>query len=705
MATTVQPISEVLKSVFGYQSFKPNQEHIIQGVLNGEDTLAVMPTGGGKSLCYQLPAIVMPGTAIVVSPLIALMKDQVDALRANGVQARYYNSAQEEAERDQALKELQAGKLDLFYVAPETLPYLTNILNTINVNLIAVDEAHCISSWGHDFRPAYTQLGSLKGTFPGIPIIALTATADKPTQEDIKKQLNIPHAQKHVASFDRQNLFLDVRPGQNRFKQILNFLAPRGKQSGIIYCLSRKSTESLADKLRRKGYDAKAYHAGLTPEERSKIQEDFVTDSTPIIVATIAFGMGIDKSNVRWVIHYNMPKNIEGYYQEIGRSGRDGLNAHTLLFYSYADVIQLRKFAEGTSTEEFQLAKLERMQQYAEALSCRRRALLGYFGEQLTEDCGFCDICKSPPTYFDGTVIAQKVCSAVYRMKEQASLNLLVDVLRGAKNAQVYEKGYQHLKTYGAAHDISWKNLQQYIIQLINQGVLEIYFHENGRLVLTPLAHAVLFKGLQIKLADIQQQAAIKTEKTKPDLQDESLFEHLRQLRKRIADEIQKPAYIVFSDASLKDMVVKQPATLEAFAEVSGVGQAKLDSYGDRFVKAIAEYKRSKSAKPKKKKGNTLQVSLQAYRAGKSPEEIAKERDLTENTIYNHLLKLMQEGEDIPVKDFIDAAVIDQVTTARTELGNPESLKAYFEHFDGQLPYWQIQYALYFIEKVQDDTA
>ena len=587
METTTQSnILDLLKTHFGYEKFLSNQEEIINNVLDQKDTIAIMPTGGGKSLCFQLPALAMEGTAIVISPLIALMKDQVDALKANGISATFFNSSQPYEEQQDVLQNLQNGKLDLLYVAPESLPQLNLIMKSITICLFAVDEAHCISSWGHDFRPAYTQLKSLKEEFPNVPLIALTATADRPTREDIATQLAIPNAKTFIASFDRPNLYLDVRPGQNRNKQILNFLAKRGSQSGIIYCLSRRSTENLALKLKKAGHNAQAYHAGLTSEERSKIQESFINDDVPIIVATIAFGMGIDKSNVRWVIHYNMPKNIEGYYQEIGRSGRDGLAAHTILFYSFADVMQLRKFVEGTPTEEFQLAKLERMQQFAEALSCRRKVLLGYFGEHISEDCDNCDICKTPPKYFDGTLIAQKVCSAVTRLNEQEALGMVLDVLRGAQNAQVFDKGYQNIKTFGAAKDISWRDLQQYVIQLLNQGVLQIHFHEKGRLLLTPFAKKVLFEGKKVRLANIiQETEKVKTEKVPRKRAD--LFEKLRTLRSRLAKEINMPAYIVFGDASLEDMEHKKPRTREEFAEVSGVGEAKLEKYADEFLKVI----------------------------------------------------------------------------------------------------------------------
>jgi len=684
-------IHQLLKTHFGYDSFRPNQLEIIQHVLSGKDTLAIMPTGGGKSLCYQLPALAQQGVAIVISPLIALMKDRVDALKGNGVSAAFYNSSQDQQTQQDILESLMAGTLKLLYVAPESIWGITNYLEKSIISLIAVDEAHCISSWGHDFRPAYTQLKRLQLEFPGAPIIALTATADKATQEDIVNQLGVPKATKFISSFDRPNLYLDVRPGQQRLQQIFKFLGSRGLQSGIIYCLSRKNTETLAAKLKAKGYDAKAYHAGLTPELRSSIQEDFINDRTPIIVATVAFGMGIDKSNVRWVIHYNMPKNIEGYYQEIGRGGRDGLKAHALLFYSYADVMQLRKFAEGTQTQEIQIAKLERMQQFAEALSCRRKALLNYFGEFITEDCGNCDICKNPPTYFDGTLIAQKICSAVVRLQEKEALGLVIDVLRGSNNQQVFEKGYQHIKTFGAARDISWRDLQQYIIQLLNQGVLEIWFHQGGRLLLTSQAKQILFEGKQIKLATLsKQQAKTKEVKETIAVKTKELFEKLRVLRAVYAKDMGVPAYVIFSDASLKDMEQKKPTTMEGFSKISGVGKAKLEKYAAAFIKIIAKHQDGNATKLP-----THQKSYDLFQDGLSITQIAHKRGITENTVYTHLIKINEMGTPLDLHQFINSSEILKIQQAKKVLENPDSLKAYFEHFEEKMPYHKIKLGLY----------
>lgn len=691
----------LLKKHFGFDSFRPNQEAIVNNLLSGKDLVAIMPTGGGKSLCFQLPALMLPGTAIVISPLIALMKDQVDALHANGISAAFYNSSQSSNTQNEVLNNLSNQKIKLLYVAPESLNFLLPHLNETNTSLFAIDEAHCISSWGHDFRPAYTQLGKLKNQFPNIPVAAFTATADVATQEDIVNQLHIPKAQKHLASFDRKNLYLEVRPGTNRIPQIIRFLKNRSNESGIIYCLSRKSTETLAEKLNQNGFKAQAYHAGLETEERSRIQDDFVNDRSPIIVATIAFGMGIDKSNVRWVIHYNMPKNIEGYYQEIGRSGRDSLPAQTLLFYSFADVVKLRQFIEESPNRDFQLAKLERMQQFSEALSCRRIALLNYFGEHISEDCGNCDNCKTPPAFFDGTILAQKVCSAVVRLSENESIGMLVDVLRGSKNAQVYNKGFQNIKTYGTAKDIPWLDLQQYIIQMVNQGILEIRFHENGRLLLTPLAKKILFENRKVKLAALQvkEKAAVKERMEKPETL--GLFEKLRQMRQQIAIEENVAAYIVFSDAALKDMEKLVPETEEEFLQVSGVGEAKNEKYGQRFLEAIKAHliNELENKRIKKPKNQTQQLSYELFEKGMTIPEIASQRNLKEDTIYGHIQKMHQQGKPINLYDFITKEEVVNVINAKKELDhNEESMKPIFEHLKEEVPYWKIRMGLYIAE-------
>lgn len=692
---------DTLKEYFGYESFRPLQKKIIESVFKAKDNLVIMPTGGGKSICYQLPAILLPEITLVISPLIALMKDQVDGLNANGVPAAYLNSSQEEADKQAIFQKIDNKEIKLLYVAPESLQFVDRFLTDGKVSLIAIDEAHCISSWGHDFRPAYTQLGYLKNRFPSTPVLALTATADKATRNDICRQLNIPNAKKHVASFDRKNLSLEVKQGIKRFEQISEFLKNRKKESGIIYCLSRKTTEELASKLKAKGFKAEAYHAGLDHIDRSNIQDDFINDEKQIICATIAFGMGIDKSNIRWVIHYNMPKNLEGYYQEIGRAGRDGLPSDTLLFHSYADVIQLQKFASNAKNEDVQLAKLDRMKQYSEALSCRRKILLSYFGEYLEKDCGNCDICRNPPEFFDGTVIAQKALSCIFRLKASEPISAVIDVLRGSQNEVVRRNNYQEITTYGIGKDISWNHWQQYIIQLINLGYVEIAFDKNNHLQLTEQAKKVLFEKEKVFLADVQEQKD-QTQTVKTATATNSLFERLRQLRLEIAREEDIPAYLIFNDAALKDMEKQRPMSDSEFMLINGVGRKKMEDYGFRFIKEIIAFskdKREKKPKKKTKKGNTLKKTLSLYKDGLEVEEIAKERGIAKNTIFTHLLKLYDEGEEINLHQFVPKSDLNSVKKAKKNLENPDSLRAYYEHFEEAIPYETIKISLKILEK------
>ncbi|WP_081210989.1 DNA helicase RecQ [Salegentibacter sediminis] len=689
-----------LKEYFGYESFRPLQEKIIASVFKGRDNLVIMPTGGGKSICFQLPALLLPEITLVISPLIALMKDQVDGLTANGIPAAFLNSSQTENQQQEIFKKIDAKELKLLYVAPESLQVIDRFLSNGKVSLIAIDEAHCISSWGHDFRPAYTQLGYLKKRFPQTPVIALTATADKATRQDICNQLNIPQAEKHIASFDRKNLSLEVRPGIKRFEQIEKFISSRKNESGIIYCLSRKTTEELASKLKAKGHTAEAYHAGLSHEKRIQIQDDFINDHSKIICATIAFGMGIDKSNIRWVIHYNMPKNMEGYYQEIGRAGRDGLASDTLLFHSYADVVQLQKFAADAGNSEVQLAKLDRMKQYAESLTCRRKILLNYFGELKQEDCGNCDICKNPPKFFDGTIIAQKALSCIYRLKEQESITTVIDVLRGAQNETVFSKQYQALKTFGIGKETSWQHWQNYIIQLINLGFIEIAFHLHNNLQLTAIAKNVLFMGEKVELAKVPDRKAIlNNTKEASSGSTNSLFEKLRELRLKIARDEGIPAYLIFNDATLKEMEKERPMTDEEFIRINGVGRKKMQDYGYQFIKEIIAFSKEKRKPKKQKKGNTYKITLELYREGLSVEEISKKRELAITTIYSHLAKLYTNGENIDMSRLVDKNDLEAVKKAREVLNNPETLKSYYEHFEESMDYWTIRCALAVLDK------
>ena len=701
---TNQILHAKLKENFGFEKFRPNQEEIINCILSGHDTLAIMPTGGGKSICFQLPALIFQGITIVISPLIALMKDQVDSLKANGIDACYINSSQTEEERQFYLERLKSNAIKLVYIAPESLSFLDNLFNSLTISLIAIDEAHCISAWGHDFRPAYTNLGYLKNRFPSTPILALTATADKATRKDISDQLNLINPEVFVASFDRKNLSLEVRPALDRVKQIIDFIQEKPNESGIVYCLSRKTTEELAEKLQKKGINAKAYHAGLDTKIRSKTQDEFINDDCQVVCATIAFGMGIDKSNVRWVIHYNLPKNIEGYYQEIGRAGRDGLPSETVLFESYGDVIQLQKFASQGLNAEVQLAKLERMQQYADALSCRRKILLSYFGELVTENCGNCDICKNPPLFFDGTILAQKALSAIIRLQETEPLPVIIDFLRGSKNAYIYEKEYQNLKTYGVGADLSWYDWNQYLIQLINLGYCEIAFHKQNKIRLTPLAKKVLFEGEKVQLTTVKKisfdKQDVKETKSKPTAN--SLFETLRKLRYEISKEENVPAYVIFSDAALRQMEIERPMSDSELLAIDGVGKAKLEKYGDVFIKTIIEFQQSKVVR-KKKEATTYKETLELYQSGLSVEEIANKRKLGLSTIMSHLAKLYVDGANINLEPFISKEEVAQIAEAQMKLESPKTLKPYFDYFEEKIDYGKIRLALAILEK--ENTA
>jgi ATP-dependent DNA helicase RecQ len=702
---------ELLKKHFGYDSFRPLQEEIIDDVLNGKDLMVVMPTGGGKSMCFQLPALMLEGITLVISPLIALMKDQVDALNANGIAAGFFNSSQESSEQQLVISQLQDGSLKLLYVAPESISLLQNHLSTIKVSLIAVDEAHCISTWGHDFRPAYTQLAYLKKSFTAANMIALTATADRATRSDIKKQLAISNAKEFVASFDRPNIMLEVRPGNNRISQIRRFLKKFEGESGIIYCLSRKSCESIASKLKSYGYSAAAYHAGLENRLRESVQEQFIKDEIKIVVATIAFGMGIDKSNVRFVIHYNMPKNIEGYYQEIGRAGRDGIDSRALLFHSYADVIQLRKFAETSGNSEVQIAKLERMKQFGEALTCRRRMLLSYFNEYLGEDCGNCDVCLNKPDFFDATLQTQMALSAVYRMREQCSMNLLIDVLRGANNAGVMESGFDGIKTYGAGKEISWNNWQQYIIQMINQGLLEIAFHEQNHMKLTEQSKEVLFDGRTVELAVIPKPEELAAKATAaatelPTDVNRDLYDALKALRTDLARKESIAPYMVFSDATLKDIASRIPLDDNQFADITGVGTHKHDKYAFDFLKVAADYKASraedfvyrmdapkkKSRKKAKSSGltDTVMDSVEMFWNGKTVEEIAEERGLQADTILSHLGKRYASHRDVEIEALLENVDLEMLEKMLPNFQKDNSMKPIFEHFNGKVGYGEL---------------
>ena len=600
---------QTLKTYFGYDSFRPLQEDIIRHLMDRKDALVLMPTGGGKSICYQLPALLSEGTAVVVSPLISLMKDQVETLCANGIAAGALNSNNDETENASLRRACMEGKLKLLYISPEKLLAEANyLLRDMHISLFAIDEAHCISQWGHDFRPEYTQMGILHQQFPQVPIIALTATADKITREDIIKQLRLNQPRVFISSFDRPNLSLTVKRGyqqKEKSKAILDFIARHPGESGIIYCMSRSKAETVAQMLQKQGIKSAVYHAGLSPARRDEAQDDFINDRVQVVCATIAFGMGIDKSNVRWVIHYNLPKSIESFYQEIGRAGRDGMPSDTLLFYSLADLILLTKFATDSGQQSINLEKLQRMQQYAEADICRRRILLSYFGENTTCDCGNCDVCKNPPERFDGTIIVQKALSAIARSEQQIGTGILVDILRGNMSSEVTERGYHRLKTFGVGREVPARDWHDYLLQMLQLGYFEIAYNENNHLKITQSGTDILFGRARTLLVTIRREEAVQTTRGRkrkatvptkelplglPNTESGELFEALRILRKRLADQEALPAYIVLSDKVLHLLSASRPTTIEEFGNISGIGEYKKKKYGKEFVELIRKY-------------------------------------------------------------------------------------------------------------------
>jgi ATP-dependent DNA helicase RecQ len=786
---------QVLKDYFGYDSFRPLQEDIISSVLNKKDTVVLMPTGGGKSLCFQVPALVEDGVCLVISPLIALMKDQVLALRTNGIAAAALNSTLAPHEAAALLRDCADGKIRILYISPEKLLADIGMLRSIlKISFIAIDEAHCISSWGHDFRPEYTQLHQLRVLMPGIPLLALTATADKVTRKDIINQLRLEDPAVFIASFNRPNISLSVRSavtGRDKMREITSFILARRDQPGIIYCMSRKSTEELAEKLRKEGISATAYHAGLSNELRDTAQEDFINDRVRIICATIAFGMGIDKSNVRWVMHYNLPKNMESYYQEIGRCGRDGQPADALLFYNVGDLVFLSKIAGESGQRELNIAKLNRIQQFAEAMNCRRKILLGYFGEAMHENCGNCDVCKNPVPLIDGTIIAQMALSAAIRTKEQVATGMLIDILRGSSKTEIYQKNFHTIKTYGAGKKYSFHEWQHYILQLLNLGVFELAYDEGFSLKVTAYGREILSGAKTILLGEAQRTVEFERvrKKREPKLkkesepkisrkelsekylelieenrlkrlerdledrlkrieagedieeemeedfyfdrraeekreynrmlvrqvaEDDSLFQDLRELRLAIARRENVPPYVVFSDATLQDMVDKRPVTPEAMLHVSGIGQKKMVSYGMPFLNLIRENEKlpalegeikidpefSPKPKDKKIKTDTYAETLRLFNEGKSGEQIALERQLHPATINGHLEKLFNDGRITEPDRIIDQYIVEKVKSVLTEEPSETTvLTPIFKALDDKIPFDQIRLALAVMRK------
>ena len=615
-------IKQALKSYFGYDSFRPLQEEIINHVLQRKDSLVLMPTGGGKSICFQIPALMMEGTAIVISPLISLMKDQVEALRANGIAAEALNSANDEIANRQIAERCLRGDIKLLYISPERLiTELRWMQNMLKVSLFAIDEAHCISQWGHDFRPEYTQLGNLHNLFPNVPIMALTATADKITKADIIEQLHLQKPEIFISSFDRPNLSLDVRRGytaKEKVRTILSLIYRHRGESGIIYCLAKKTTEKVAEKLKKEGVSVGVYHAGLPTDERNRVQEDFINDRIQVVCATIAFGMGIDKSNVRFVVHYNLPKSIENYYQEIGRGGRDGLPCETILFYNLQDIITLRKFADESGQREINMEKLQRMQEYAEAQVCRRRILLNYFGEISDKGCGNCDVCHTSPSTFEGTELVQKALSAILRTGEQVGFTLTIDILHGNFSPEVVSRGYAQIKTFAAGRDVPVRDWHDYLLQMLQMGYIEIAYNEDNHLHVTPLGQDVVHGKTRVKLVVISREDySVKARHSRMmeeqvsavtnsgQSENMELFERLKVLRKEIADEMNSPAFIVMSDKTLHALATDMPTTLATFGNTFGIGEHKRDTYGERFIAVIKQFAPTEKEIPAKNEAVT----------------------------------------------------------------------------------------------------
>lgn len=670
----------MLRRFYGYAEFRPLQLDIITTATIGQDCVVLMPTGGGKSVCYQIPALLGDGVVIVVSPLIALMKDQVTALTANGIPAAAVNSMQTDAENRHIMEQLFSGRIKILYISPERLLIeIDRWSRDMNIRLIAIDEAHCISQWGHDFRPDYTRLARIKELYPHVPVMALTATADRLTREDIARQLRLNDPKLFLGSFDRPNISLRVmtNPGKTHKLNYISTLIDRYRNdAGIVYCISRKAAETMDMELRARGYRSVVYHAGLSVTDRNLAQEKFINGDVQVVCATVAFGMGIDKSNIRWVVHNNMPRNIECYYQEIGRAGRDGVAADAVMFYSYADIATLQSFVDESGQQSINAEKLNRMKEYAEASLCRRRILLSYFNETMDHDCGNCDVCLNPPERMDGTTLSLMALSAIVRVNGGAGLTMLIDILRGAGRQDLIQRGYHLIKTYGVGRDLSFAEWNAYISQMIQLGLIDIAYNESNHLKVTPYGARVLRERLPVTLAKYVPFETRKGRKARQKEQEEQklkpaeqLLELLKEVRLKLARKEQMPPYIIFSDKTLLEMVRTKPTDMEAFARVEGVGEKKTVKYWKPFVTAIRKFK---GIKEPLGAGLSHEETLLLLNAGYDVEGIAKAKEISTRTVYNHIVTLIREDK---LTDFSPVITREQyMRVMEVAKSNPEEM-------------------------------
>jgi ATP-dependent DNA helicase RecQ len=684
---------EALSDYFGHDSFRPLQKESIEATLNNKDSLVLMPTGGGKSICFQIPAIIQDGLCIVVSPLISLMRDQVDKLTDRKIPAAYLNSTLSDKEQQEVKKQMTAGNLDLVYISPERISrqYFQNFLqNSVNVNLFAIDEAHCISAWGHDFRPEYTNLKTLKKTFPQVPIIALTATADKTTRRDIIRQLNLSFEDSNIfhSSFDRPNLHFSVKSAEKRISKIKSFIRQRKNESGIVYCLSRKSTEKVANQLSNKNLTVKAYHAGMENRLRDQRQKKFVYDEIDIICATVAFGMGIDKSNIRWVIHYNLPKNIESYYQQIGRAGRDGAESRAVLFYNPGDFGKLRNFAQDSGQTDLQMAKLKHMKNFAEAKVCRRKILLNYFGEDYDEQCNNCDNCEQNISNSEDSESAYKILSALARVNTTLNINTLIDILRGNNTMKVRTEKYNEIKTFAEGGNLAAKKWEYYINQLVNLGFLRYSYDNYKKITLTKKGKKALNDLRTIHFLDEPKVSKTqkvdfnaKDQKTEENKQKDDLYSRLRNLRKKLSRKQEVPPYVIFNDKTLEEIIDIKPIAEHTLIKISGIGETKIERYGEEILKKIRQFLLEKQREDTSLK----KLIFSLYKQNNTVSKIKDKLDVDQDQVYLTMEKLLQKGYNIDVREFISNRKLEEVNQILSKISPPYQAKQVRQESDVEI--------------------